>query len=165
MAGGLSNAEVADLYERYGHLVLRRCRALLRDDALADDAFQNAFIKLMRHGAGVREAASPLGFVYRAADRCCFDLLGKRSRRAEGELPPEIGGHHPDPRFEARDLVLSLLGRLKEKDRQVAVWFFLDGLSQGEIAQELGWSRQTVNKRVQVIRERAEKLTGRRVVA
>ena len=82
----LTNREVADLYERYGHLVLRRCRVVLSEDALADDAMQNAYVKLMRHGASVRDPSGALRYLYRIADRCCFDLLGRRSRRAETEL-------------------------------------------------------------------------------
>lgn len=34
----------------YGHLVLRRCRRLLRDCASAEDAAQETFLRLWRHG-------------------------------------------------------------------------------------------------------------------
>ena len=158
VAEGLNNREVAELYERYGHLILERCQRVLRDPTLADDALQNTFIKVMRHGAGLREASSPLGYLYRTAHRCCFDLFNKRSRRSERSLPELPSSSHPDPRFEARDLVAALLGDLRSKDREIAVRFFLEGASQGEIAEALGLSRQSINKRVQKIRERAERL-------
>jgi RNA polymerase sigma-70 factor (ECF subfamily) len=155
---GLTNAEVADVYRTYGHLVLRRCRAILRDEALAEDAFQEAFIKVMRYGAAMREAGSPLRWLYRVADRCCFDALGRRKRRAEAEMPPEeVGGPHPGESLAMRHTVMGFLHRLGDKDRVIAVLHFIDGLSQGEIGEELGWSRQTINKRLGRIRERAEK--------
>lgn len=157
MAEGLNNREIADLYERYGHLVLERCRRILRDPGLADDAVQNTFIKLMQHGAGMRTAQSPLGYLYRTAHRCCLDLVSKHARRVERVLPPP-STDHPDPRFEARELVASLLAELRPRDREIAVRFFLEGASQGEVADALGLSRQSVNKHVQKIRERAEQL-------
>ena len=33
----LTNAEVADIFRRYGHLLLRRCRFMMRDPAAAED--------------------------------------------------------------------------------------------------------------------------------
>lgn len=156
MSRGLSNAEVAELYERLGHLVLRRCRAITRSDALADDALQKVFVKVMRYGASLREADSQLRWLYRAADRCCFDLLGKQKRRAEVAEVDERAGPDPTDQLAARDAVLSLLGRLGEKERRIAVLAWVDGMSQGQIAEETGTSRQTINKKLQRIQRRAE---------
>ena len=60
MGSGLNNAEVADVYRQYGHLLLRRCRLITRDDALAEDALQEAFVRVMRYGRGLHEARSKL---------------------------------------------------------------------------------------------------------
>ena len=43
MPEGLSPAELAAIYTLYGHLMQRRARVLLRNDAQADDALQEAF--------------------------------------------------------------------------------------------------------------------------
>ena len=161
MSRGLSNAEVAEVYERYGHLVLRRCRVVTRSDALADDALQEVFVKVMRYGASLREADSPLRWLYRAADRCCFDLLGKRKRRAEVAEVRERPGQHPDEQLAARDAVMTLLGKLGDVERRLAVMAWVDGMSQGQIAEETGWSRQTINKKLQRIRQRADVVVRR----
>jgi RNA polymerase sigma-70 factor (ECF subfamily) len=148
--------EVAVLYERYGYFVLRRCRAILRDPALADDALQETFVKVLRGGAAVREADEPLRWLYRVADRCCFDVL-RRRRRSPVTLSPDEGrGKHPGVEIEIRDAVLRLLAGLDEDEMRIAVMLVVDGMSQGEIAAEVGLSRVTVNKRVQSIRARAE---------
>jgi DNA-directed RNA polymerase specialized sigma24 family protein len=56
----LGTEEVATLYAKYGFFLLRRCRTILRDRALADDALQEAFVKVMRGGGAIREASEPL---------------------------------------------------------------------------------------------------------
>jgi DNA-directed RNA polymerase specialized sigma24 family protein len=66
----------------------------------------------------------------------------------------DVAGAHPGAAIESRDAVLSLLGTFDENAMRIALLFFMDGLSQGEIADEVGVSRVTVNKRVQAIRAR-----------
>lgn len=163
MTEGLTNAEVSEVYRTYGFVLRRRCRIILKEDALADDALQEVFVRIMRYGAQLRQAEKPLRWLYRVADRACFDLLKKRRR---GPLrsprdPDDIAGLHPEANIEVRDAVLSFLGSLNAKDRQMAVLAFVDGMSQGEIAAELEWSRQTVNKRLSRVKARAEKVLRR----
>ena len=80
---------MAAIYRIYGPRLLRRCQATLRDRALADDAVQEVFVKLLRHGAGFRTADAPLGWLYRVADRCCFDVRARKLReRGAGEEIP-----------------------------------------------------------------------------
>ncbi|MEO0815648.1 MAG: hypothetical protein AAFY60_22525, partial [Myxococcota bacterium] len=43
----LSRQELQEIYETYGHLMKRRCAMIMRNDAAADDAFQEAFVNLM----------------------------------------------------------------------------------------------------------------------
>jgi RNA polymerase sigma-70 factor (ECF subfamily) len=76
----LRTDEVSDLYAKYGFFLLRRCRTILRDPGLADDALQEAFVKILRSGGAVRDADEPLRWLYRVVDRCCFDALRKRRR-------------------------------------------------------------------------------------
>lgn len=156
MDAALTTEEVSSLYERYGFFLLRRCRALLRDPALADDALQEAFVKVMRAGAAVRTADEPLRWLYRVVDHCCFDALRKRRRSLETPSPDEGESVHPAIQIELRDAVRRLLGVLDEQEMRIAVLLFMDGLSQGEIAEEIGVSRVTVNKKVHAIRARAD---------
>jgi RNA polymerase sigma factor (sigma-70 family) len=151
---GLSAAEVSDVYQRYGALLARRCRLLLRDAAQADDAVQELLSVLLRRGEGLRAADSPYRWLCRAADRACIDLLrrGKHLRTAVDidDLDPVGVAPGMDP--EARCAVVESLERLDDAQRSLAIMLFVDGLSQGEAAEELGMSRVTVNKRAQDIR-------------
>ena len=144
------------MYQRYGALLSRRCRLLLRDPAQADDAVQELLSVLLKRGEGLRAADSPYRWLCRAADRSCIDLLrrGKHLRMAIDidELDPVGVAPGMDP--EARCAVVESLEKLDEGQQSLAIMLFVDGLSQGEAAEELGLSRVTVNKRAQEIRAR-----------
>lgn len=160
MAGGPPpKPDVAALYERYGFLLRRRCLLLLRDEALADDALQDAFVRLLRHAGELAASERPLRFLYRIVDTTCFDHLRRRKvRRLEEPMPDDPVGAHPEVPLEIRDGVLKLLGSLEGGDRRIAVLAFVDGMTQGEIADEVGLSRVTVNKRIDALRARAATL-------
>lgn len=142
------------MYQRYGALLSRRCRLLLRDPALADDALQELLSVLLRRGEGMRTAESPYRWLCRAADRACIDLLrrGKHLRTAVDidDLDPVGVAPGMDP--EARCAVIESLERLDDEQRSLAIMLYVDGLSQGEAAEELGMSRVTINKRAQDLR-------------
>jgi RNA polymerase sigma-70 factor, ECF subfamily len=156
-SGGLTRAELAELYRRYGTFLRRRARLVTRDPALADDALHEACLNLLRSGADYRGARQPLSWLYRVVDRASIDQLrrGKRLRSAAvfddlDELASPPGVDH-----DLRLRVLELLGGLDPESAEVAVMAFVDGMTQGEIAEELGYSRVTINKRVQAIRQQA----------
>jgi RNA polymerase sigma factor (sigma-70 family) len=157
----LRTEEVASLYAKYGFFLLRRCRIILRDETLADDALQEAFVRVMRSGGAVREADEPLRWLYRVVDHCCFDVLRKRRRSVETQSDEEGESAHPGVAIEVRDAVLRLIETLSEEELRIALCLFVDGMSQGEIAEEVGVSRVTVNKKVQALRARADEWLGR----
>jgi RNA polymerase sigma-70 factor, ECF subfamily len=147
---------VNDVYHRYGALLERRCRLFLRDDVAAEDAVQDLVSILLRRGEAFRAAESPYRWLCRAADRTCLDFL-RRGRHVRTAIPlEEIDPIGPAPGVdaEARCAVLESLATLDEDQQALAIMLFVDGLSQGEAADELGVSRVTVNKRAQALRAR-----------
>jgi RNA polymerase sigma-70 factor (ECF subfamily) len=152
---GLSSSEVGDLYKRYGFVLGRRARLFLRDDSLAQDAVQELLAVLLKRGQSVREADSAYRWMCRALDRVCIDLL-RRTKRTREALPlDEADGIGPAPGIDAvaRRAVIESLERLDEREQSIAIAVFVDGQTQGEVADELGCSRVTVNKHVQRIKE------------
>ena len=55
---------------------------------------------------------------------------------------------------EARCAVVESLATLDEDQQSLAIMLFVDGLTQGQAAEELGVSRVTINKRAQELRAR-----------
>jgi RNA polymerase sigma factor (sigma-70 family) len=144
-AGGL----LEELYRRHAGGVLARCRYLLRDEEAARDAAQDVFVRALRALPELEAAASPTAFLLRAATNHCLNLLraGRaawrdevarlaRDRREQGVTP------------ESRELVRALLGAAPPEAQEVAVLYFVDELTQAEIAEATGRSLPTVRKRL-----------------
>ncbi|MEE2788048.1 MAG: sigma-70 family RNA polymerase sigma factor [Myxococcota bacterium] len=149
----LSRAEVYEIYTTYGALMRRRCRMVLRDDALGDDAFQDAYVNLIRYGAGFRNVTAKLRWLYTMCDRCCFAIIDrrKRSTKREEQYQRPVKSSESELLID-RQLAMTALASLDDVGRKIAVFAYVDGLSQGEIGALMGWSRQTINKKLREIK-------------
>ena len=58
--------DVESYYERFGPMVLRRCRTLLRNDTQAQDAMQDVFVAILRHQQRLHDQA-PAALLLRIA--------------------------------------------------------------------------------------------------
>lgn len=72
-------AAFARLVERYGGPVFRLARALVRDDATAEDVLQDTFLAAWRPAAGYRGDGSVAGWLYAIARHAAL----RRARRAD----------------------------------------------------------------------------------
>lgn len=162
----LTKEELAESYRRFGALVLRRCRRNLRGHDDAQDAQQEVFLKLWRYGAGYREAASQVAFLYRITDRCCLDALERRGVRNEAPLEEASVESIPvspsaAAAVEHRELAWQFLARFDDRVQKVAVLHYLDGATQEEMAAATGWSRPTIFGKLRLLRRRAAALRDR----
>jgi RNA polymerase sigma-70 factor (ECF subfamily) len=140
---------IDDVYRVHGRRLLRRCRRLLRDPALAEDALHDAFVRMLRYGDAYRTAESKVAWLNRVVDNCCYDTLERRRDR-RCEPPATRAAPCPLDRLGAA----RALARLPAPERRLALLAFVHEMSQGEIAAQLGWSRQTINKKLTAIRGR-----------
>ncbi|HEY3448822.1 MAG TPA: sigma-70 family RNA polymerase sigma factor [Myxococcales bacterium] len=158
----MDDARLAALYRKYGPAVYSRCRRVLRDESLAEDATQEVFVRVLRHIDEAPDDEAALRWVYRIATNYCLNALRDRGAQAEpvAELP-ERPGEHPDQALGDRDSALKALKSVPEKLRAPALLYYVDGMEQAQIADVLGVSRRTVINRLQEFAERAKSfLTG-----
>jgi RNA polymerase sigma factor (sigma-70 family) len=147
--------DITSLYERYGKMVLRRCRQLLKDEAMAEDAAQNVFVSFLTH----RERMTleyPSSLFNRIATNHCLNLIrdAKRDNPAASEWLREIAAvEDPGPMFEARSVLKRLFGLHEESTRTMAVLHLLDGMTLEEVAEETGLSVSGVRKRLRGLRQ------------
>jgi RNA polymerase sigma-70 factor (ECF subfamily) len=140
---------LADLYARHAAAVFGRCRWLLRDEEEAKDATQEVFAKALRAFGAFREAASPTTWLLRIATHHCLNELraGRaRWREEAGRLAELRRDEGVEP--ERRELVRALLGRADPEEQEIAVMYYVDELTQVEIAAATGRSLPTVRKRL-----------------
>jgi len=140
---------LAELYEKHAAAVYGRCRYLLRDPEAAKDALQEVFAKALRSLPEFRAAASPLTWILRIATHHCLNELRAR-RAAWREQLAQIAKDRRDEVEppERRALVRALLSAAPAESQEVAVLYFVDELTQAEIAELTGRSLPTVRKRL-----------------
>lgn len=137
------------LYRRHAAAVHSRCRYLLRDDDGARDATQDVFVRALRALPELEAAASPTAFLLRMATNHCLNLQ-RASRASWREEVLRLGRDRTERGIEpdARELVRALLGAAPPEAQEVAVLYFVDELTQAEIAEATGRSLPTVRKRL-----------------
>ncbi len=153
--------DVEAMYRRYGPMVVRRCRRLLKDEDLAMDAAQDVFVRLVRKQDELADER-PAGLLMRMATRVCLNVLRSRRSRpedAESELLSEIAGRDDgEASLLARLGIARLFEHERPSTRVMAVLHYVDGLTLEQTAREVGLSVSGVRKRLRGLRVRARAL-------
>ncbi len=152
---------IEDLYDRYAHLVYRRCLVLLGNPADAEDALQDVFIRAMKAAADFRGESSPMTWLYRISTNHCLNVI-RSNRRLRERLQKKAAEPVPlvstgAERMEAAALVRELLPGFDSRTQHMAVFYFVDGMNQEEIAAQMDVSVPTVRKYLKRFIEKANK--------
>lgn len=147
------------LYQKYGPMVLRRCRRLLRDEDRAMDAMQDVFVRVLQRGDRLK-VTYPSSLLYRIATNVCLNRIRDQRLDLPGDavLVHIAGMENPEPRLDARAMLDRLFARHRDSTQTIAVLHFVDGFTLEEVAQEVGMSVSGVRKRLRGLRESLEKL-------
>ena len=159
-SGEAAELAFAALVERHGPMVFRVCRAILRDEHEAHDAFQATFLVLVRRAGTlwVRDSLGP--WLHQVACRVASARTLGRGPAAAPRTEGGRAGRHDPARRSTRPATISArllheeLGRLPEHHRAVIVLCDLEGLTQQQAARQLGWPLGTVQSRLARGRER-----------
>ncbi len=145
MVPELSSPRVAALYRKYGGTIYSRCRRLLQDDAAAQDATQEVFIRVMRHIASAPNDTEALAWIYRISTNFCLNHLRDRQRRGEAsDAVPEEAIPDPSEAIIDRRVAKQLLAKTPEPLRTPAFLYYIKGMEQAQVAEVLGLSRRTI---------------------
>jgi RNA polymerase sigma factor (sigma-70 family) len=139
----------AALVGRHGPMVLGVCRRILGNAADAEDAFQAAFIVLVRKAASLTARAVLGDWLHGVARRTALNTKRAAARRREKEAAmarPET--QHEDVRDDRLILLDEALSRLPKKYREAIVLCELEGRTRREAAERLGWPEGTVAGRL-----------------
>lgn len=154
--------DVEGLTGRYGPMVLRRCRQLLRDEDEAVDARQDVFVRLLER-RGRLDASHPSSLLYVMATNVCLNRIRDRNRHAvptdDDELERIATADAQADESDARLLLDRLFRRQPASSRTMAVLHYLDGLTLQEVAREVGLSVSAVRKRLRNLRHVLREMT------
>ena len=149
----IDEAAIAELYERYGHALFRRCLSLVGNPDDAHELVQEVFLQFWRGRERFEGRSSIFTYLYRIATNLSIDRL--RRRRTAGlqldiEMSEPIASSTvgPDQRLTASRELAELTRGLEDEVVMVAVMSHVDGMTQDEIALALDLSRRTIGKRL-----------------
>lgn len=163
------DAAFSVLTERYGSLVYGVCRRILADANDAEDAFQATFLVLVRKGGSLRDPGRLASWLYGVAYRTARKAKAKaalrtRSERQAGEMPTRSAGS--DMTFNELHAVLDEeIAQLPEKYALPLVLCYLEGKTNAEAAQQLGWPEGSISRRLSRARELLRSRLARRGLA
>ena len=147
---------LAELYDRIGRVAFGLAFKVLRDDRLAEDAVQEAFLAVWRTAAGFRaERAKASTWILTLVHRRAVDLVRREERRRADPLD-DLGrdaGRSESAEDEAwlgfeRERVQGALHRLPHAQREAVELAYYGGFSQSELAERLGVPLGTIKSRM-----------------
>jgi RNA polymerase sigma-70 factor (ECF subfamily) len=154
---------IEEYYTKYGPMVLRRCRSILRDEDAAFDAMQDVFVRLMTHRDKLRDEF-PSSLLYRMATNICLNILrGRRSSSVSPDSAVIANLVHPNDeieRFVANDSVEYLFSGEKLSTRDMAYMHYVDKMTFEELAEKTGLSASGARRRLRTFRDRIQHLRG-----
>lgn len=133
----------------YGDEILRLCLLYLGDRRLAEDAFQETFIKAWRQAHTFRGESSMKTWLSRIAVNTCRDMLRSGWLRMMRKSEPieklmNLSASEQEQDTTVRDAVLRLPG----KYREIIVLYYYQEMKIREIAQALRLPVNTVSTRL-----------------
>lgn len=154
----MDRALVDSAYRSYGSVVRRRARQILGAEEAAEEVVHDVFLSLMNDPSQFKGESSPLTWLYSATTHRCLNVLrdSKNRRRLlerehNGESEPQATS--TETSFHAREF----FARLPDDLAQVAVYYYLDEMSQDEIADIMGQSRRHIASILDQVRALAER--------
>jgi RNA polymerase sigma factor (sigma-70 family) len=157
------------LVARHGPMVLATCRAVLRNEHDAEDAFQATFLVLSRKAGSVRGGEALGGWLHRVAYRASVQAskAARKRRRLEVETsamasPPDFSASVPVMDPELRPILHAEVDRLPDRHRLPVVLCDLEGLTYEQAAERLRWTLPTLRCRLAKARQRLRARLTRR---
>lgn len=143
--------DLEGLYRAHGPSVLRRARAILRNDAEAQEVLQDLFAGFAADPRALLKARSAVGFLYQATTHRCLNTLRDASNRLRllDARACEVAPRRLDGGPELRALAHEVLLQLDEDSAKAAIYFHIDGMTHAEIAELLDCSRRHVGNLLQ----------------
>ena len=146
---------LAELYDRFGRVAYGLALRILRDEKLAEDAVQEAFLAAWRSADRfMPERGKASTWILTLVHRRAVDLVRREERRRADALGDE---QEPGPaesaeddawlRFE-RERVQAALRKLPDQQREALELAYYGGFTQSELAERLGQPVGTIKSRM-----------------
>ena len=149
--------DIESFYVRYGPMVLRRCRRMLKNEQAAYDAMHEVFLKILSNQNRLT-AEYPSALLYRIATNVCLNKIRNERKHSLNEYLDILHNtsffENQEENISARNLLAYIFEKEKESTRQIAVLYFVNGMTIKEIAETKNLSISGVHKHLDKLRRK-----------
>jgi RNA polymerase sigma-70 factor (ECF subfamily) len=166
LAARSEESALAELYDRYGRTAYGLALRILRDQTLAEDAVQEAFLTVWRTASRfVPERGKASTWILTLVHRRAVDVVRREQRRHAESLDrapePAVEGVEEDAWLRLqRERVQEALRNLPDAQREALELAYYGGFSQSELAERLGQPLGTIKSRMFTGLSRMRELLG-----
>jgi RNA polymerase sigma factor (sigma-70 family) len=142
----LSSLDIEAAYRAQGHMVLRRAKALLGNEAEAQEVLQEIFMALLREPEVYGGRSSMTTWLYRVTTNMCLNRMRNdktRQRLLEAHVAPAVHEAHQES-ADTWAVARQFLDRMPDDLVRVTIFYSVDGMTHQEIAEVMGCSRRHV---------------------
>jgi RNA polymerase sigma-70 factor (ECF subfamily) len=155
LAARSEHSALGELYDRFGRAAYGLAYRILRDESLAEDAVQEAFLAVWRTAARfVPERGKASTWIMTLVHRRAVDIVRREERRRADTLeraPEQEAGRAVDEEAWLRlqrERVQHALARLPDQQREAIELAYYGGFTQSELAERLGQPLGTIKSRM-----------------
>jgi RNA polymerase sigma-70 factor, ECF subfamily len=144
----------SDLYQAHADLVYRAALRVTGNAADAEDVLQTVFLRILHHQERLDPARPPESYLRRSATNAAIDIIRRRSVRSESSLDQGTQQHATlasEPLLKER--LRRAIAQLPPRDAELFSLRYLEGLSNGELAELFGMEKASVAVRLHRIRQ------------
>src|SRR6266852_486674 len=167
LAARSEQSALAELYDRFGRPAYGLALRILRDESLAEDAVQEAFLTLWRTSTRfVPERGKASTWILTLVHRRAVDLVRREERRradAIDQAPEQVSRDAVDEEALLRlqrERVQDALRKLPDQQREAIELAYYGGFTQSELAERLGQPLGTIKSRMFMGLARLRELLG-----
>jgi RNA polymerase sigma-70 factor, ECF subfamily len=149
----MDRRELERLFRTYSGSVFRRASAILGDRDAANDVTSEVFLKIMNRPDELSKLDSPMAWLYRVTTNLCLKRRRDSARRRRilglrlvSDAPPS------DLPADVALTVHRLLELVPDELHELAIYYYVDRMSQEEISKLVGLPRRTVGYRLEQFR-------------
>lgn len=146
--------DIEKAVEEYADMIFRVCIVILKNEADAQDAVQETFLKYIQKAPQFENSQHEKAWLIKVATNYSRNVLKRKNRYSDTDLESvTVNSFSEDASF-----VLEALVSLPEKYSVVIVLHYIDGYKVNEIAEMIGKTPSAVKMRLQKGRKLLEKV-------
>ena len=151
----MDKQEIEALYQKYSYAIYKRAQSFMKNEEEALEVMQEVFVKALQYADSFRGESSPYTWLYRIATHLCLNKLRHIKITKIVDEPLEetrySSGHNLEKTVVNQKAFYKIFDQLEKEDQTILTLYFVDGLTQEQVAQSLSLSRKTIYHRLKNI--------------